>query len=353
MNVSFWDVCSSEKGPKRMRRQERTRRENLIRLLDLIRRRGPLAQVELARESGLRPSTVSYLARNLKEAGVVSEVGRGTSGPAGGKRSVYLAIDSSFGSFTGALLRGRELITTRVDFAGHPHRWRRDSLRDESPETLYKRFEEVIRIHGEEARETGSTYLGLGVAVSSVVDEAGAVHPSAGFPYDFDELPRRLAEEAMKVGAEAPAVVIENDANCTALYHHQRTSEAPRSIVSLVFTRNPLSVGAGLILSGGLYRGRSGAAGEILPADFDEDRDEEDRLAAATVRLADPEVVVLAVDQGDPTVLPEEYPRLHRELETREVVQVSNPEASVLGAAYVAYEQSLWSFVLHGNREDV
>ncbi|MFW5976107.1 MAG: helix-turn-helix domain-containing protein [Alkalispirochaetaceae bacterium] len=329
-----------------MGRQEATRRENLIRLLDLTRRRGPLAQVELARETGLRPSTVSYLARTLREAGVVTETGRGASGPAGGKRSVYLAIDPGFGCFTGALLRGRELITAMVDFAGTAHQWQRETLSDQSPEALYRRFEKAARSHGETARKLGSGYLGLGAAVSSVVDKEGAVHSSAAFPYVLEELPKRLEEAASSAGAENPAVVVENDANCTALYHHQRTSEPPGSVVSLVFARDPVSVGAGLILSGALYRGRSGGAGEILPADFGEDPEEMDRLAAAAVRVTDPEVVVLAAEEGDPALLPGEYPRLYRELRSREVVRVSNPEASVLGAAYLAYEKSLRSLVL-------
>lgn len=251
--------------------------------------------------------------------------------PAGGKRSVYLAIDPDFGSFTGALLRGTELITTRVDFAGTPHDRHSHSFPDSSPETLYKIFEQVAHAHGVAAKAREGRYLGLGVAVSSVVDESGAVHPSAGFPHDFEELPVRLREAALSAGAKQPTVVIENDANCTAIYHHQRTSRAVSSILSLVFTRSPTSVGAGIIVSGALYRGRSGGAGEILPKEFGGDSNDVDQLLALTVRLMDPEAVVLAMDAGESALLPEENPRLRRELETREPAYVSNPEASVLG----------------------
>lgn len=329
-----------------MRSQGELRRDNLIRLLDIARRRGAMPQVELARATGLRTSTVSYLARILKERGMFVEAGKGSAGPAGGKPSIYLSLAADFGYFTGALLRGGELTTSLVNFVGEGEQRRRSSIGAESPDAIYEALEREIAAHREHALSRGSRYLGMGLAVASVVDAAGSVHPSADFPYDLTELPSRLAAAA---GSRA-TVVVENDANCAALYHHQRLTEPKGSILSIVFSQAPDSVGAGLLLDGTLYRGQNGAAGEILPGDFRGDDEDVDGLVAAAVRLTDPAVVLLAIDEGGS--YPEMYRRLRSELVGREVVYAANPEASLRGAAFLAYERALPSCVVNGKGEE-
>lgn len=329
-----------------MRSQEELRRDNLIRLLDIARRRGALAQVELARATGLRPSTVSYLARILKERGMIVEAGKGSAGPAGGKPSVYLSLAPDFGYFTGALLQGGELTTSLVNFVGEWEQRRRVPIKEESTEAIYEGLHREIATHREQALSRGSRYLGIGLAVASVVDGGGSVHPSADFPYDLSDLPTRLSAAA---GTQA-TVVVENDANCAALFHHQRLAEPTGSILSIVFSHTPDSVGAGLLLDGTLYRGANGGAGEILPRDFRGDDAEVDELVAAAVRLTDPAVVLLATESGER--FSEGRGRLREELAGREVVHAANPEASLRGAAFLAYERALPGCIVDGNGKE-
>lgn len=317
--------------------KEETRRTNLRRILDLARRRGPIPQVELARLTGLRPSTISYLTRRLKGAGIIREAGRGIAGPTGGKPTVQLAVNSDFGLFTGALLRGGELTTTRVDFSGAPRRWRHHKLDGSDPEMIFALLETQISADRERAAHEGVGYLGVGFAVSSVVDALGRVHPSADFGYDLRELPYRLRDAA---GPHA-VVSVENDANSTVIYKYHRSVEPAASILSLVFSRRPVSLGAGLLLDGTLVRGAGGGAGEILPGGRGGDLELADVLAAAAVRFVDPAEVVIAMDQGEGDDLLEEYTDLRREFAGRQVDYVVNPEAAVLGAAHLAYEAVL------------
>lgn len=314
---------------------ERLRQENLLRLMDIVRRRGSISQAELARETGLRPSTVSYLTRELKRAGYVGEVGRGTAGPEGGKPSVYLGSVPGSGAFTGVLLRGGELSTCLVDFAGNP----------DTPETLpLDRQSDILALlrrsvetHRKTAAARGARYLGAGIAVSSIVDPAGGVHPSAGFDAELSTLAMDLAREQ----DDRFVWVVENDANCTAVYWDQRLLQPNSAVMSLVFSRRPVSVGAGLLLEGKLYRGVNGGAGEILAPGRNYRADELDLLVSAAVRFADPAVVVLGVDRGDEPFPDRSYPLLAEEMGNREVGRVENPEAALLGAAYLAYQRSL------------
>lgn len=317
--------------------REKTRQANLIRVLDLIRRRGPIPQVELARRTGLRPSTVSYLTRRLKGAGLLMESGRGPAGPAGGKPSVQLSVNPGYGLFTGALLRGGELTTTTVDFGGVPRRWENHRFTDSDGESIYALAEARIREDRREAEARGVRYLGVGFAVSSVVDSRGGVHPSADFRYDLTNLPGRLREVLGRDGV----VRVENDANTTAIFQYHRSREPASSIVSLVFSRRPISLGGGLLLDGKLVRGAHGAAGEILPGSRYSDPELADILAAAAVRFVDPQEVVVALDQGAGRDILEDYTHLRRELGNVEIEYVVNPEAAVLGAAHLAYEALL------------
>jgi hypothetical protein len=308
---------------------------------------------------------------------MVVEVGKGSAGPAGGKRSVNLSLDPSYGYFTGALLRGGELTTTLVNFVGDCEEWVSESIEGASAPEIYAALAGKIGNHRDRASSRGGRYLGLGLAVASVVDAGGAVHPSADFPYELSELPFHLAVAAGGTAAwgaaaggtaawgaatggtaagyaaaavagagGAATVVVENDANCAALFHHQRLSEPKGPILSIVFSHRPDSVGAGLLLDGALYRGKNGGAGEILPPGFEGSGEAVDELVAAAVRLTDPAVVVLAVDAGAP--YPEGYQRLQEELSFREVVYVANPEASVRGAAFLAYQRALPKCVVSG-----
>ena len=62
-------------------------------------------------------------------------------------------------------------------------------------------------------------------------------------------------------------VVVENDANCAAELYHYNVRREQKNLVLYLLNQIPFGIGCGLILNDAIYRGRSGAAGEIFEKD--------------------------------------------------------------------------------------
>ena len=112
-----------------------TRRLNRQRLLEAIRRLGPISRADLAKRTQLSPPTVSALIEELVgEAGLLREVGVGAS--SGGRPPILLEFNADYGCLVGvdigsgtvrfalADLQGRVLARdeqrTRTESGGAP-----------------------------------------------------------------------------------------------------------------------------------------------------------------------------------------------------------------------------------------
>jgi len=105
-------------------------------------------------------------------------------------------------------------------------------------------------------REHGRV-LALGIGVPSSVDaERGVVAYANNLPGWTDISLGRMLEKECRV-----PVYVENDANMAAIGEHWRG--AARRVANFVFVAVGTGIGTGIFVNGKLYRGRTGAAGEI------------------------------------------------------------------------------------------
>ena len=274
--------------------------ENQRNILDLIRRCGTHAQVDLARVTGLGSSTVSMLVRDLKDWGLVEVVGKGSVRQRGGKPAEVLSVADDAGRFLTLLLEPNAVRTAQVDLRG--------VIRGESTtHQVGMTVDAIVDVIRSAVATTGRTtrVLGIGIAVASIVDAEGRVHPSAHFDYRLPDLRNRV-RELFETRRRIP-LVVENDANCAAYFAYQQREVKPKSVVSLLFQNNQNTVGAGIILNGTLHRGFRGSAGEILPRTTTEHTngkgplDTLHRATSTVLRFFDPEFVALC---GDGTKVP-------------------------------------------------
>ena len=94
-----------------------TRRVNRQRLLDAIRRHGPISRADLAKRTALSPPTVSGLVEELVTAvGLLREVGIGAS--SGGRPPVLLEFNAEYGYLVGVDLGSRMLRVALTDLQG-------------------------------------------------------------------------------------------------------------------------------------------------------------------------------------------------------------------------------------------
>jgi predicted NBD/HSP70 family sugar kinase/biotin operon repressor len=239
----------------------RLRAANRQRVVTLLRSRGPMSQADLARASGLSPATVSSIARELREEGLLAENGE----RAEGRRGEALTLDRSAG------------VALGIDF-GHSHV--RVAVSDLAHEVLAEAEEPLDTDHaagegiamagelvGRLLEEVGMgtdrvTGVGMGLPGPLRAD-TGELGDSAILPGWIGSRP----EELMQAELGLP-VRVENDANLGALA--EIVWGAGRDCSDLVYVKVASGVGAGLVLNGRLYRGSAGTAGEMGHLTLDE-----------------------------------------------------------------------------------
>jgi predicted NBD/HSP70 family sugar kinase len=278
-------------------------------LLELIRRDGAMSRAEAARRSGLSKPTVSQALLGLEDAGLVHQAGR-SRGPKGPGAVVY-SLNPESGWVVG------------IDVGSH---WVRAALADIAGTVRARRDERTHR----SSTATVAQISGLAHSLASErgIDWSQVTHATVGLPGVLDPSRTHLALSPNLPGgkqglveairAELGAKVsFDNDVNLAAL--GERARGVGRGTDSFVFLWVGTGIGLGIIVDGQLYRGASGAAGEIayLPVGPGDPHDpayrrrgqlEESASAAAAQRLArerglrpaTPKSVFAAARKGDP-----------------------------------------------------
>lgn len=223
------------------------------RVLELIASGQATSRTELSELLGAPRSTISLTVSQLVERGLVAE--QGTSESTGGRPRKVLrlggtdefAVAADLGgrhARIGVVLPGGELTdVSTVPFA----------IAD-GPQAVLPRLAERLEALAE--RRGRERLRGVGLALPGPVDvESGVVNLPSRMP-GWNKFP---------VGAwlderfEVPSAV-DNDANCMAVGEHTiQPVERRQSIMVKIGS----AIGAGIIVDGRLYRGATGAAGDI------------------------------------------------------------------------------------------
>ncbi|MFI9760040.1 ROK family protein [Streptomyces sp. NPDC051963] len=223
------------------------------RVLELLASGQATTRTELAGLLGAAPSTISLTVGQLVAHGLVAE--EGTRSSNGGRPQKVLRLGGSDGFAVAAELGGRHAHVGVVLPGG--------GLTDVStvpfptadgPESalpgLAGTLESLADRHGRHLLR------GVGLSLPGPVDVASGVVTLPSRMPGWNRFPvRSWLEDHFGVPA-----AIENDANCMAVGEH--TVQPPERRQSIM-VKTGTAIGAGVIADGRLYRGGSGAAGEI------------------------------------------------------------------------------------------
>jgi predicted NBD/HSP70 family sugar kinase len=234
------------------------RASNRERLLELLRSHGAMTQAQLARASGLSPATVSSIARELRDAGWLEDVGTG------GKRTA-LSLSRTAGVAVGIDFDHSHV---RVAIADLAHTILAEASQ---PLDVDHEAEEGIGLAGKLVRELlhdlgvgQDRVTGVGMGLPGPLRrDTGEIGDSAILPGWIGARPEALMTEELGL-----AVRVENDANLGALA--EIVWGAGRGCSELLYVKVASGVGAGLVLNGRLYEGHAGTAGEIGHVTVDE-----------------------------------------------------------------------------------
>jgi glucokinase len=262
-----------------------TRRLNRQRLLEAIRRLGPISRAELAKRTRLSPPTVSALVEELvAEVGLLREVGVGVS--SGGRPPILLEFNAEFGSLVGVDIGSRMTRFALADLQGQVVARREERTRADSCEaTIAQVVDGIERLVVESGREISKLFA-VGIGAPGMTDVTTGRVISATNLAGWTDVPLRAIVETR---FQAPTQV-DNDANMAALGERWRGAASGRD--GFVFLALGAGVGAGIVIGGRLHRGHHWYAGEISrmtldyrewQVDFGERGYLESRIGAAAI----------------------------------------------------------------------
>jgi predicted NBD/HSP70 family sugar kinase len=238
------------------------REMNERRLLEHLRRNGPMSRARLSRETGLSKPTVSQALANLERAGLVWTIGQ-VSPEGGGRHAVLYEPDPTAGYVVGVDI-GRSWVRVAVaDLAGTIVARREERNQARSAGALVKLATELAR----------STVKAAGFiwsqVIHTVIGTPGVFDPSSERVLFASNLPgwgKRGLVEMLRESLES-SLIVENDANLAAI--GEQSFGCGSNVQTFVFLTVGTGLGMGIVINGALYHGAHGAGGEVgfLPND--------------------------------------------------------------------------------------
>ena len=223
-------------------------------MLGLIRSGQARSRAEIARVTGLSPTTVAQRVDVLIDAGYVREAGMGVS--QGGRRPRALEVDPTTGVVCAVDLGSQHATFGLLDLSGRLIATRRERIDiAEGVEPILTWMVGVADALVAEHAEPGQRLRGFGIGVPGPVDSRTRtlVSPSRMPGWNGVDVAAAVTD------LTGLPTVVDNDANLMALGEHG----LDRSVADLVFVKVGSSIGCGVIASGSLHHGHHGMAGDI------------------------------------------------------------------------------------------
>jgi predicted NBD/HSP70 family sugar kinase len=220
-------------------------------VFELVRAAGLIPRVQLAKDLGVSPASVTTISSELIEAGLIEEVAVPRDGEAGrGRPAVSLGVRAGAHLVAGMKLSDREHTAVVVDFAGrlvadHAIPRRPGPMQvDEILDTIETLLEQVC---GKASINRGQL-SGVGIGLPGFVDCAEGIALWSSI----------LVDRAVPIAAAATArlgvpVFIDNDANLVALA--ELWFGAGRSLSDFAVVTIEHGVGMGCVMNHRIYRG--------------------------------------------------------------------------------------------------
>ncbi|MDP4174525.1 MAG: ROK family transcriptional regulator [Bacteroidota bacterium] len=232
-------------------------------VLRLIHEHEVISSSDLAKITGMRPSTIFNILKELSAKSLVSFYGKGNSTEKGGKKPYIWALNKEAAYVIGLDVEVNEISYVVMDFSGGIIAKKIVKLQtgltlDDLAQNIIKVVDGII----EKYNIDRDKILGLGIAFAGVVDyKNGIVIMSSVIP----EMNFPLLE---KLNCLPFPVLIENNANAAAI--GLKWSGKDKSINNYIMVlveidKNVSGLGIGIVIDGELYHGASFCAGELYP----------------------------------------------------------------------------------------
>jgi predicted NBD/HSP70 family sugar kinase len=233
-------------------------------VLNLILENASISGADLARLSGMQPSTISNILKGLKKRDLVNNLGKGESTFKGGKRPFLWEINSSAAYALGLDVEIGQTAISLLGLNGDVKKkkiYKTNGITNprELSQHLLKSVNDLIKDSGVDLDKI----LGAGIAI------AGIVNRGTGDVMMTDIIPQMnfSITSALQKKYQFP-VIAENNANASAIGSKVvGTARGERNFMTVLIKvdAHVSGIGIGLILNGELYHGTNYCSGEVTP----------------------------------------------------------------------------------------
>ncbi|MBU2117480.1 MAG: ROK family transcriptional regulator [Alphaproteobacteria bacterium] len=224
-------------------------------VLDVIWRHGPIARIDIGPLTDLSTMSVTRIARELTEHGLLEEGVQRTG--ARGQPTRPLTVRADAACSAGLYFTNRQVQVGLIDLSGRLLAYETRPCDADSPGEVARAAVDVIEAALARGVAPRDRMLGIGVALpGDFITDRRQINAHEWFP-GF-----RGQDLSAELQAVCPfPIVVENDAACAAL--GERLVGIGQTLSSYFFCHIGHGIGGGLVLDGRLYRGSNGNAGMI------------------------------------------------------------------------------------------
>ncbi len=229
---------------------------NKKQVLKCIKENQPISRAEIAAILQFSKPTVSNLVEELLDEHWIYEKGSGESTDQGGRRPIQLFYNEKAKFVIGTDIGGTNVRTAIGDLNGNIIHMKTFSTINYLKADLLHQLHRVIQEMITESGLDEVDILGMGLGIPGMIDyDSGIVieAPSLGWNK------YQLLKEANKIFSFP--IFIDNDVNVAAL--GEQWKGVGKNKKNLLFIAIGTGIGSGIIINNQLYRGATGAAGEI------------------------------------------------------------------------------------------
>ena len=232
------------------------KRQNQFLILSIIKEQGPISRVAIARETNLTKSAISKVVTNLIKRGIVEEVGIGNTSV--GRKPIMLKLTTDDYFIVGVGIRRTKVFVGIANLQGNIITRRKTPLKKEdNQEIILKKLISLIYKTIKDSGIPREKVIGIGIgSPGPLYAHSGVILSPPNFPGWHSVPLKKLIEEEFRV-----PVFIDNDANVAAL--GEKWFGNGQGIDNFIYISVDKGVGAGIVISGRVYRGVSGIAGEF------------------------------------------------------------------------------------------
>lgn len=251
-------------------------RKNLS-ILEVIRKNGPISRTDISKITELNIVTVSNYVSHYIKSGLVIEGELDES--TGGRKPVLVELNPKAGYIVGVGLNMFNMVGVLVDLEINVITEIKRERAPENSEIVVQQMVDLAAEMIEQSEVDKTKIVGVGVGIPGIIDERGR---TIRWPQSLGEKDLSVClsiKDTFERRLNVPTFV-ENDANAAVL--GEKWLGLDRDIKDLVYMFS--GVGVGIIVNGEIYRGVTGAAGELGISSLKASREEIQSMATALGR---------------------------------------------------------------------